>query len=196
MTVSSKHCESTKQQQLETEEQAIDVDMSEHDLTARSGDDEIEVQNPDGPEATALTELEGNEPATTALAKENITRTVTEENVENVCIPSHPQAQLATNYKIDSPKSYSSDRQEDTSALLENDESMSNNLMTEAEFYTVRWTVRLSYNPHDPHEAKYDEVHCCKSRSFIARCKRSSTELQRNSSKIRKECRIGSFKTG
>ena len=170
--------------------------MSEHDLTARSGDDEIEVQNPDSPDATTLTELEGNEPATTALAKKNITCTVTEENVENVCIPSHPQAQLAANYKIDSPKSYSSDRQEDTSALLENDESMSNNLMTEAEFYTVRWTVRLSDNPHDPHEAKYDEVHYCKSRSFIGRCKRSGTELQRNSSKIQKKCRIGSFKTG
>ena len=106
----------------------------EHDLTARSGDDEIEVKNPDGPDATALTELGGNEPATTALAKENITRTVREENVENVCIPSRPQAQLAEDYKIDSPKSYSSDRQEDTSALLENDESMSDNVMTEADF--------------------------------------------------------------
>ena len=56
------------------------------------------------------------------------------ENVENVCIPSRPQAQLAEDYKIDSPKSYSSDRQEDTSALLENDESMSDNVVTEADF--------------------------------------------------------------
>ena len=105
-------------------------------MTARSGDDEIEVKNPDGPDATALTELGGNEPATTALAKENITRTVScrEENVENVCIPSRRQAQLAENYKIDSPKSYSSDRQEDTSALLENDESTSDNVTTEADF--------------------------------------------------------------
>ena len=61
LSVSSKNCESTKQQQLEAEEQAIDVDTSEHDLTARSGDDEIEVKNPDGPDATALTELGGGE---------------------------------------------------------------------------------------------------------------------------------------
>ena len=83
-----------------------------------------------------VTELGGNEPATTASAEENITRTVRQENVENVCIPFRPQAHLAADYKIDSPKSYSSDRQEqeDTSALLENDESMSDNLMTEADF--------------------------------------------------------------
>ena len=56
--------------------------------------------------------------------------------MENICIPFRPQAHLAADYKIDSPKSYSSDRQEqeDTSALLENDESMSDNFMTEADF--------------------------------------------------------------
>ena len=86
----------------------------------------------------------GNEPATTALAEENITRTVRQENVENICIPFRPQAHLAADYKIDSPKSYSSDRQEqeDTSALLENDESMSDNLMTEADF--IQCTGQLS----------------------------------------------------
>ena len=50
----------------------------------------------------------------------------------------------------------------------------------------MRWTVRLSYNPHDPFEVKYDEVHCCKSRSFLGRCKRSGVKLQEKSSKIGK----------
>ena len=47
----------------------------------------------------------------------------------------------------------------------------------------MRWTVKLSYNPHDLYEAKYDEVYCCKSRSVVGRCKRSGAELQGNSSK-------------
>ena len=47
LSVSSKNCETTKQQQSEVEEQAnidVHVDTSEHDLTARSADDEIEVK--------------------------------------------------------------------------------------------------------------------------------------------------------
>ena len=54
--------------------------------------------------------------------------------MENVCIHSRQQAKLAADSKIDFPKSYSSGRQEDTAALLENDESMSVNLITEADF--------------------------------------------------------------
>ena len=63
-------------------------------------DDEIEVKNPHGLDAAAVTELGGNEPATNALAEVNITRTVRQENVENVCIPFRPQAHLAADYKI------------------------------------------------------------------------------------------------
>ena len=55
---------------------------------------------------------------------------------------------------------------------------------------SVCWTVRLSYNPNDPYEAKYYRVPVESLEAFLVDAKKSATELRGNSSKKGKKCRI------
>ena len=106
--------------------------------------------------------------------------------MENVRIPSHPQPQLAEDYISDSPKSYYSNRQEDTSALLENEESVSDNGMTEADF--IQCAGQLGFLITHMTLMKQNMMKCTVTspEAFLVDAKEVAQSCKKNSSKIGK----------
>ena len=131
------------QQQLEPEEQAIDA--TKHAPTAPPRDKVKKPNGPvtcttateaKGPDATALTGIGENEPATTpsTSAEENITGTVIEKKHRTVCTHRHPQAHLAPDYEIETTRSNYSERQQGISESETESADGSDNFKPEADW--------------------------------------------------------------